>query len=59
MEKHMILSTIRMTIPPPKRCEALKILRSAAELCRDEPACLSCHIYGDLQDKKVLVLEEV
>ena len=55
----MILATIRMTIPPQKRGEALKILRSVAELCRDDPGCLSCHIYGDLQDNKVLVLEEV
>jgi quinol monooxygenase YgiN len=59
MEKHMILATIKMTIPRQKRFEALKILRSVAELCRDDPACLSCHIYGDLQDEKVLVLQEI
>jgi quinol monooxygenase YgiN len=55
----MILATIRMTIPPQKRGEALKILRSVAELCRDDPGCLSCNIYEDLQDNKVLVFEEV
>jgi len=55
----MILATIRMTIPVQKRGEALKILRSVAELCRDDPGCLSCYIYGDLQDNKVLVLQEV
>ena len=54
----MILATIRMAIPPQKRSEALKILRSVAELCRDDPGCLSCNIYGDLHDNKVLVLEE-
>ena len=59
MEKHMILATIRMTIPPQKSGEALKILRSMAEQCRDDPGCLSCHIYGDLQEKNVLMLEEV
>ena len=55
----MIQSTIRMTIPPQKSGEALKILRSVAEQCRDDPGCLSCHIYGDLQEKNVLMLEEV
>jgi quinol monooxygenase YgiN len=46
-------------VPRQKRFEALKIPRSVTELFRDDPACLSCHIYGDLQDKKGLVLEEV
>jgi quinol monooxygenase YgiN len=54
----MILATIRMSIPPQKRSEALKILRSVAELCRDDPGCLSCNIYRDMHDNKVLVLEE-
>ena len=55
----MILATIRMTIPPQKRGEALKILRSVAEQCRDDPGCLSCHIYEDLQENNVLMFEEV
>ena len=55
----MIHATIRMTIPPQKSGEALKILRSVAELCRDDPGCLSCHIYEDLQENNVLMLEEV
>jgi quinol monooxygenase YgiN len=55
----MIQATIRMTIPLQKSGEVLKILRSVAELCRDYPGCLGCHIYGDLQEKNVLMLEEV
>ena len=55
----MVLATIRMIIPPKKRDKALKILRSMAEQCRDKPGCLSCNIYGDLQGKDVLMLEEV
>jgi len=55
----MILATIRMTIPPPKRGEALKILRAEAELCKYDLGCLSCNIYRDLHDGRVLVLEEV
>jgi len=55
----MIQATIRMLIPPQKRGEGLKILRSVVELCRDDPGCLGCHIYGDLQEKNVLMLEQV
>jgi quinol monooxygenase YgiN len=55
----MIQATIRMTIPPQKSGEVSKILRSVVELCRDDPGCFSCHLYGDLQEKNVLMLEEV
>ena len=55
----MIKATIRMTIPPQKSGEVLKIIRSVVELCRYNPGCLSCHLYGDLQEKNVLMLEEV
>jgi quinol monooxygenase YgiN len=58
MEKHMIQATIGMTIPAKKTDEALRILRSFAEQCIYEPGCLSCHIYGDLQEKNVLMLKE-
>ena len=55
----MIIATIRMEIPPQKRGEALKILRSVADQCRYDDGCLSCHIYGDLLEKNVLMFEEV
>jgi quinol monooxygenase YgiN len=58
-EKHLIHATIRMTISPKKSGEALKILRSLVELCKDDPGCLSCHIYVDQQEKNVLMFEEV
>lgn len=58
-EKDIILATIRMTIPPQKSREALKILRSMAEQRRDEPGCHRCHVYGDLLEKNVLMLEEM
>ena len=48
-----------MTIPPQKSGEALKILRSVVELCRDDSGCISCHIYGDLQENNVFMLHEV
>jgi quinol monooxygenase YgiN len=59
MEEPMILSTIRMMIPPQKRSEALKILRSMTDQCRDYLGCLSCHIYEDLQEKNILMFEQV
>ena len=55
----MIRSVIRMLIPAKKSGEVLKIVGSVVELCRDDPGCLSCHIYEDLQEENVLMLEEV
>ena len=55
----MIQSTIRMTIPPDKSNEIMKIIGWVVELCRDDPGCLSCHLYEDLQEKNSLVLEQV
>jgi len=58
MEQPMIRATIRMSIPPKKSDEAQRILRRLVRECGDDPGCLSCHMYGDLQDKDVLVLEQ-
>ncbi len=55
----MILSTLRMTIPPQKRGEALRILRSVAQRCKVYSGCLGCHIYEDVQEDNVLVFEEM
>lgn len=53
----MILSTIRMPIPVQKHNDALGILRSIAMQCRDDPGCLSCHVYRDVEDSNVLLLQ--
>jgi len=55
----MVLATIRMIIPPQKRDEALKILRSTAEQCKVHSGCLGCHIYDDIQEDNVLMFEEM
>ena len=55
----MILSSIRMAIPHAKRGEVLKILRSLAEQIRDDVGCLGCHIYEDINEKNMLMFEEV
>jgi quinol monooxygenase YgiN len=54
----MVLATVRVMIPPQKRDEALKILKSAAVQCGVTPSCLSCHIYSDVQEANLLVFEE-
>jgi quinol monooxygenase YgiN len=59
MEKPLIQATITMKMPPQKSGEALRIFKSITEQCLDEPGCLSCHIYGDLQAKNVFMLKEV
>ena len=55
----MIQSIIRMMIPPQKRNEALKILKSITDHCSDYHGCLSCNIYEDLQKKNILMFEQV
>ena len=57
--KHMIRSGIRMLIPSKKSGEVLKIVGSVIELCRNDPGCLSCHIYEDLQEENILMFEQV
>jgi quinol monooxygenase YgiN len=58
-DKHMVLATIRMMIPPKKSDEALKILRSTAEWSRIKPGCLSSRIYMDTQEDGFLMFEEI
>jgi quinol monooxygenase YgiN len=55
----MILATVRLAIPPKKRNEALKILRSMVERCRAHSGCLGWHIYEDVQEDNVLMFEEM
>jgi quinol monooxygenase YgiN len=59
MERQMIFTTIRMTISPQKRGEALKILRSMNEQSQENPGCLSSHLYGDLLEEGVIMIEEL
>jgi len=55
----MVLATIRMILPPQKRDEALRILRSTAEQSKVHSGCLGCHIYKDAQEDNVLIFEEM
>lgn len=54
----MILSTIRMVIPTEKHDDALIIIRSLTQQTFDNPDCLCCHIYRDIDDYNVLMIQE-
>jgi quinol monooxygenase YgiN len=54
----MVLASIRMTIPARKFGEALRILRSVAEVSRVQPGCLSCQVYRNGQEDNVLLFEQ-
>jgi quinol monooxygenase YgiN len=58
-KKFMIIATIRMTISPQKRNEALNILRSMAKRWKNHSGCLGCHIYEDAQEENALLFEEM
>jgi len=55
----MVLATLRMTIPAKKVGEALKILRSVAELSRVQLGCLSCRVYRNGLGDNVLLFEQL
>ena len=54
----MVHATLRVKLPAERLREVLGILIPMAERIRVEPACLGCHVYRDVQDDRVLMLEE-
>ena len=54
----MIRSTLRVALPAERLREVLGILIPMAERIRVDPGCLGCHVYRDMQDDGVLMLEE-
>ena len=55
----MIHSSIRMTLPVEKVREAAQILSSMAERARFRSGCISSRVYHDVQEKCVIMIEEV
>ena len=55
----MVHSTIRMMLPPEKRSEAVRILRSIVEQNRVQAGCLSSRIYEDADRNNTLMFEEM
>lgn len=55
----MFRTIIRMQIPAAKRNEVLAILGSFAHATRSEPGCICCRVYQDVEERNVLMLEEL
>jgi len=53
----MILSTIRMAIPLEKQNDALRVIGPIIAQSRKEPGCLSYHVYQDIMDNNVLMIQ--
>jgi quinol monooxygenase YgiN len=59
MSALMIHATIRITLPSKTVKEALEILGSEAERTKVQPGCLSSRVYHDIQDRNVIMVEEM
>jgi len=55
----MVLATIRMTTSAKKFGEALRILRSVAEVSKVQTGCLSSRVYRNEQEDNVLLFEQL
>ncbi len=55
----MILATLSMKIPPQRRGEVSKILKSIVRQTMIEPGCLSSRLYHDENEVAVFVCEQV
>jgi quinol monooxygenase YgiN len=54
----MIMSTLRIVVPPAKRNEVVRTLNSLLGPTQVQPGCISCRIYSEVEDKNVLILLE-
>jgi quinol monooxygenase YgiN len=55
----MIHATIRMVIPPNKRSEAQRILTSVLERTRLIRGCLGCSLYQGMDDRNVVMIDQL
>ncbi len=55
----MILATVRMTVPPQRRSQVSKTLKSMVRETKIEPGCISSRLYHDENEEDVLVCEQV
>ncbi len=55
----MILATVRMRIPPQRRGQVSKTLKSMVRETRIQAGCLSSWLYHDEDEEAVLVCEQV
>lgn len=54
----MIETTIKMTVPAEKRKEVLQTVKAILGPIRLERGCISCNCYVDVEDDRVLFIEE-
>lgn len=54
----MIMSTLRIVVPPARRDEVVRTLNSILGPTRVQPGCIGCHIYSEVEDQNVLILLE-
>lgn len=54
----MIETTIKMTVPAEKRKEVLQTIKAILGPIRLERGCVSCNCYVDVEDERVLFIEE-
>ena len=54
----MIETTIKMTVPAEKRKEVLQTVKAILGPIRLERGCISCNCYVDVEDERVLFIEE-
>jgi quinol monooxygenase YgiN len=60
VREEMVLATLRMEIPPQKRGEALKILKSMVARNKARPDdCVFCRICEDAPEDNILQFEEM
>ncbi len=55
----MILATVRMTIPPQRRGQVSKTLKSMVRETKIEPGCISSRLYHDENEEAIFVCEQV
>ncbi len=55
----MILATVRMTIPPQRRGQVSKTLKSMVRETRIQPGCLSSWLYHDEDEEAIFVCEQL
>ena len=54
----MIITTLRMIVPPERRNDLLETLRGMLEPARVERGCLSYRLYEDVEDRNIFFLLE-
>jgi quinol monooxygenase YgiN len=54
LESAMIIASLRMSVSPEKRDEALKTLRLVMGPTRAHLSCISCRLYQDVEDANLI-----